>query len=679
MTQKQTKQINRPWPSEAKDYQWKGTISIQKDITNILAHCKPRKEDVFLKIKETEQSSSNNIDQFTENTKNLINMQHPNLLTPIHAFVHKSQIWVVYPRYSGGPLNEVLSSHYPHGIPNESVVSSILFDIASGLHNLHKQKQCHRNIRAKSIHIDVENGNSILTSFNNLKTIEWRHDNPNAINKNNTMDSYHISSDQKPFIDPLILNGDEKASYYAADIYSFGITALQLTYGYPPPISKITREITTDLYDKKCPFSRHFQSLIKDCCNLNLEKRIGINKLIKHRFFRGKAAKLEICKCFSNMLKSTEKRIDPALQKPKAFERKIKKVLVKSQRANKVKADQEIIEEEMDNQDIIDVEEDPIEIKMRILTRFNTRMRSLSMMVLKHEHLVCGYIRENIDDDIVPKIIVNVVTYFYPACESEYDLMIDEEKYDELDVDEYDEEEKMNVLEAEQKEYETQRGFDEDYDGVRDSVEIDDDDSAVVQDEDGSDGAIKEEWLDGYEEFTVVVSGETLVKMKTESNALYGKIFELLGYKWYLEIIPPMKMDEDIVIAPNCILEGDWINCGLKIEIKETGDKCQYYEKFEGRNWNTGYCGRRQEYESKNTRCLLVNKGKIQNRDLTELSIKISIAIIGSSKMKEKKKEGKKWLDKENKNALVGDDRYWLFRIAVIVVFVAVLYLRINY
>lgn len=92
---------NQAWPSDPKNYQWKGTLSAHAGTWNVLAHCKSRKEDVFLKIRQT-QDDDTGIDEFTENTKNLINIQHPNLLTPVHAFVHKSEIWVVYPRHSGG-------------------------------------------------------------------------------------------------------------------------------------------------------------------------------------------------------------------------------------------------------------------------------------------------------------------------------------------------------------------------------------------------------------------------------------------------------------------------------------------------------------------------------------------------------------------------------------------------
>eukprot|EP00486_Rosalina_sp_Unknown_P014963 CAMPEP_0201596006 /NCGR_PEP_ID=MMETSP0190_2-20130828/192829_1 /ASSEMBLY_ACC=CAM_ASM_000263 /TAXON_ID=37353 /ORGANISM="Rosalina sp." /LENGTH=708 /DNA_ID=CAMNT_0048056201 /DNA_START=88 /DNA_END=2214 /DNA_ORIENTATION=+ len=316
MAAEQTKNNGKAWPTDPKLYQWKGTLSYHAGTWNVLAHCKPRKEDVFLKIRET-QDNDTDIDEFTENTKNLINIQHPNLLTPVHAFVHKSEIWVVYPRHSGGPLVEVLTSHYPNGIPDESVVASILYDIANGLHNLHKQQQCHRNIRSSSIHVDIDEGISLLSEFGLMKGIRWK----DAKDRRNTL----VSPEREPFTDPLILMGEANASWYAGDIYAFGITALQITYGSTPPfttkniLQKQAQSISTDLYDKKCPFGKSFENLIKECCNPDLDQRIKISKLMEHKFFRSKCEPLQIKQYFSHILKSTEKRINSSLQAPKSF------------------------------------------------------------------------------------------------------------------------------------------------------------------------------------------------------------------------------------------------------------------------------------------------------------------------------------------------------------------------
>merc|ERR1712154_51727 len=89
--------------------------------------------------------------------------------------------------------------------------------------------------------------------------------------------------------------GDETASWYAGDIYAFGITALQLTYGSTPPfnlkniiLDKQTINISTELYEKKCPFSKSFENLIKQCC-AKKQLRISTNNLIKHPFFKKKS------------------------------------------------------------------------------------------------------------------------------------------------------------------------------------------------------------------------------------------------------------------------------------------------------------------------------------------------------------------------------------------------------
>lgn len=128
-------------------------------------------------------------------------------------------------------------------------MASILYDTALGLQNLHQQQQCHRNIRSESIHIDIDEGISLLSDFKTLKDIKWKH----AKGRRNTQ----VTPEREPFTDPLMLLGmDEDATWYTSDIYAFGITALQLTYGSTPTISTKnvlngSYQISTDLYEKK--------------------------------------------------------------------------------------------------------------------------------------------------------------------------------------------------------------------------------------------------------------------------------------------------------------------------------------------------------------------------------------------------------------------------------------------
>eukprot|EP01084_Bolivina_argentea_P141969 249450_1 len=305
-----------PWPSDPSQYQCKGVLSKKNGIYNILGHCLSRKQDVFMKIKQTKDTDD--IDEFVENIKKLINIKHSNLLTPVHAFVHKlaPEIWVIYPRRSGGPLIEALIEYYPNGITDESIVASILYDICVGLHHLHGQEKCHRNICASSIHIDIDTGRALLSEFHQLKEI--------PLNEANTRPNSIVNPSRHPFTDPLILF-KKNASWYAGDIYSLGMTALQLAYGSPPPLNINIKNlfdskqapISTALYQKSkiCSFSKDgkkkFDAFIKDCCCFNLEKRISIEKLISHKFFtkRAKQTHIIVKQFFGNKIKSTEKRI----------------------------------------------------------------------------------------------------------------------------------------------------------------------------------------------------------------------------------------------------------------------------------------------------------------------------------------------------------------------------------
>lgn len=95
-------------------------------------------------------------------------------------------------------------------------MASILYDTALGLQNLHKQQQCHRNIRADSLHIDIDDGMTLLSNFGTLKSISWRR----ASKRKNTA----IDPIREPFTDPLLLLGlDENATWYTADIYGMKV------------------------------------------------------------------------------------------------------------------------------------------------------------------------------------------------------------------------------------------------------------------------------------------------------------------------------------------------------------------------------------------------------------------------------------------------------------------------
>jgi serine/threonine-protein kinase OSR1/STK39 len=276
--------------------------------------------DVFIKIVQLGSDNSTiDLEELAASTRNLINLQHTNLLTPLHSFNAKNDIWIVYPRSSGGPLSELLKSHYPNGIPNESMVACLLRDAAHGLHNLHQHQIVHRNIRASSLHIDRDEGVALLTEFGVLKEIKFKH----AKNRNNTL----VPTNRHPWTHPLILAEDESVSWFNGDVYAFGVTALEITFGEVPPSKILPQQAimhdfvyapaTVDSYDKPCPFGKQFQSLIKDCCTVT--DRVSINQLIKHPFFKKACPPSMIKKEICHLIQSIESRVNPAFLAPTCF------------------------------------------------------------------------------------------------------------------------------------------------------------------------------------------------------------------------------------------------------------------------------------------------------------------------------------------------------------------------
>lgn len=104
-----------------------------------------------------------------------------------------------------------------------------------------------------------------------------------------------------------------------ADIWSFGITALELAHGRPPlshlPISKsfmmrITNHLKLeDTHDtKKKKFSKAFKDMVSSCLSHEPSKRPTADKLLRHPFFKNCKSSDYLVKNVLQVVPSIEKR-----------------------------------------------------------------------------------------------------------------------------------------------------------------------------------------------------------------------------------------------------------------------------------------------------------------------------------------------------------------------------------
>ncbi|KAK3009865.1 hypothetical protein RJ639_011879 [Escallonia herrerae] len=235
--------------------------------------------------------SKADFDRVRRESQTMSLLSHPNILKAHCSFTVGRRLWVVMPFMSAGSVQSIISSSFPNGLP-EPCIGVVLKETLTALCYLHDQGNLHRDIKAGNILID-SNGCVKLADFGVSASI------------------YELKSVYKSLSDitgtlywmaPEVIHSQSGTGYdFKADIWSFGITALELAHGRPPlshlPFSKslimkITRRFRFSDYedgansDKNRKFSKAFKDMVGLCLDQDPSKRPSAEKLLKHSFFR---------------------------------------------------------------------------------------------------------------------------------------------------------------------------------------------------------------------------------------------------------------------------------------------------------------------------------------------------------------------------------------------------------
>ncbi|PON53269.1 Serine/threonine protein kinase [Parasponia andersonii] len=260
------------------------------------AICLPMNSTVVaIKSIDLDQSRAD-FDNFRRETKIMSLLSHPNILNAHCSFTVDRRLWVVMPFMSAGSLQSIISSSFPDGL-SEPSISLVLKEILNALSYLHDQGHLHRDIKAGNILID-SNGSVKLADFGVSASIY----------ESNSARGWSLSS--SPLTDvagtpywmaPEVIHSHNGYGF-KADIWSFGITALELAHGCPPlshlPLSKslllkITKRFRFSDYEKHekdkskgKKFSKGFKDMVGLCLDQDPSKRPTAEKLLKHPFFK---------------------------------------------------------------------------------------------------------------------------------------------------------------------------------------------------------------------------------------------------------------------------------------------------------------------------------------------------------------------------------------------------------
>ncbi|KND03943.1 STE/STE20/FRAY protein kinase [Spizellomyces punctatus DAOM BR117] len=270
------------------DYEVGEPIGYGSSAVVYIARYKPTNKAVGIKMIDLDMFERNQIDELRREIQIMSLSKHPNLLPVFGSFVHGSKLYIVTPFLSAGSCLDIMKTAFQDGM-DEVSIATILKQALEGLVYLHKNGLIHRDVKAGNLLIH-EDGLVQLADFGVSSSL---------------MDTGERKGLRKTFVGtpcwmaPEVM---EQSGYdYKADIWSFGITALELATGHAPfakfpPIKVLMLTLqndppTLDRDSTKHRYSKTFKEMIDLCLVKDPAKRPTAEKLLSHPFFKQAAKK----------------------------------------------------------------------------------------------------------------------------------------------------------------------------------------------------------------------------------------------------------------------------------------------------------------------------------------------------------------------------------------------------
>ncbi|XP_027121865.2 uncharacterized protein [Coffea arabica] len=245
------------------------------------ALCIPYNEIVAIKILDFERDNVD-LNNISREAQTMVLVDHPNVLKSHCSFVSDHTLWVVMPYMAGGSCLHILKAVHPDGF-EETVIATILRDVLKGLEYLHSHGHIHRDVKAGNILIDSRGG----IKLGDFGVSACLFDSGDRQRTRNTF----VGTPCWMAPEVMQLRGYD----FKADIWSFGITALELAHGHAPfskyPPMKVLLMTLQNAppgldYERDKKFSKSFKQMIASCLVKDPSKRPSAKKLLKHPFFK---------------------------------------------------------------------------------------------------------------------------------------------------------------------------------------------------------------------------------------------------------------------------------------------------------------------------------------------------------------------------------------------------------
>ncbi|CAL0298954.1 unnamed protein product [Lupinus luteus] len=274
--------LEKRFPLHAKDYELYEEVGEGVSASVYRALCIPLNEIVAIKVLDLEKCN-NDLDGIRREVQTMSLIGHPNLLQAHCSFAAGHNLWVVMPYMAGGSCLHIIKTSYPEGF-DEPVIATLLHEVLKALVYLHAHGHIHRDIKA---------GNILLDSNGSVKVADFGVS-ASMFDTGDRQRSRNTFVGTPCWMAPEVMQ--QLHGYdFKADIWSFGITALELAHGHAPfskyPPMKVLLMTLQNAppgldYERDKRFSKSFKELVATCLVKDPKKRPSSEKLLKHHFFK---------------------------------------------------------------------------------------------------------------------------------------------------------------------------------------------------------------------------------------------------------------------------------------------------------------------------------------------------------------------------------------------------------
>ncbi|KAJ4792669.1 Protein kinase superfamily protein [Rhynchospora pubera] len=273
----------KKYPIKAEDYELYEEVGHGVSAAVHRALCITLQEVVAIKVLDFERDNSD-LNNIMREAQTMTLIDHPNVVKAHCSFVHGQTLWVVMPYMGGGSCLHIMKSAFPEGL-DEAVIATILKETLKGLEYIHQHGHIHRDVKAGNILVDSVRG----IKLGDFGVSACLFDGGDRQRQRNTFVGTPC------WMAPEVLE-QMKGYDFKADIWSFGITALELAHGHAPfskypPMKVLLMTLQNpppglDSEKDRSRFSRSFKHMIGQCLVKDPRKRPTAKKLLKHPFFK---------------------------------------------------------------------------------------------------------------------------------------------------------------------------------------------------------------------------------------------------------------------------------------------------------------------------------------------------------------------------------------------------------